>query len=137
MEQIDAIIMGRNTYEKVLSFGIDWPYPKPVFVLSTTLNKVPENFNGDVRFVNGELSEVLDSIHSKGFKNLYIDGGATIQSFLKEDLIEELILTTIPIVLGNGIPLFKDLPKHITFELTQSIIFLDTVVQNHFKRKIF
>jgi len=134
MAQTDALIMGRTTYETVLGFGIDWPYTKPVFVLSTTLQTIPENLKGKVELVNGELKSVLVHIHSKGYKNLYIDGGSTIQSFLREDLIDEMIITKIPILLGGGIPLFGELKQPLNFACTSSQIFLDKIVQNHFVR---
>jgi dihydrofolate reductase len=66
---------------------------------------------------------------------LYIDGGTTIQGFLKEDLIDELIITVIPILLGGGFPLFSELPKEMEFELIQSKVFLKDLIQSHFRRK--
>ncbi len=65
---------------------------------------------------------------------MYIDGGITIQNFLKEDLIDEMIITVFPIVLGGGIPLFSDLPKALEFELVESKVFVDQLVQQHFRR---
>ena len=111
MDDIDALVMGRNTFEMVLSFGVDWPYKKHVFVLSGSLKEIPKGLAGKVSIVQGTLSEVLEAIHSKGHHKLYIDGGKTVQAFLAENLIDELILTTIPIILGDGIPLFGVLPK--------------------------
>ncbi|AZQ61188.1 dihydrofolate reductase [Flammeovirga pectinis] len=132
---VDALLMGKNTFETVLGFGIDWPYSKPVFVLSTTLKEVPEGYEDKVFIVNGTLNEVLDTIHQKGFKNLYLDGGKTIQSFLKEDLVDDLCLTTIPVLLGEGIPLFTSMNKRQDFELVESKVYLGQIVQSHFKRK--
>ena len=80
---IDALVMGRNTFEMVQGMGGDWPYPKPVFLLSNTLTSVPEQLNDKVFIVNGELDDVVKTIHGKGFQNLYIDGGLTVQSFLR------------------------------------------------------
>lgn len=133
-ERMDAIVMGRNSFETVLGFGIDWPYRKPVFVLSNTLTHVPAGFEEKVFLVRGSLSDVLKEIHSKGFHELYIDGGVTIQNFLKEDLIDEIIITTIPVLLGGGSPLFGDLTAPLNFTLINSTTFLETIVQNHFKR---
>lgn len=135
MDRVDALVIGRNTYEMVLSFGIDWPYTKPVYVLSNTISEVADNLKGKVELVKGSLQDVLASIHSKGHHNLYIDGGKTIQQFLKEDLIDEMILTTMPILLGGGAPLFADLPKSLEFELKESEVFLGEVVQRTYKRK--
>lgn len=132
---IDALVMGRNTLDIVLSFGIDWPYSKPVFVLSNTMTSVPDGYEDKIFLVKGPLKEVLDQIHAKGFMNLYIDGGVTIQNFLKEDLIDEMIITTIPVLLGGGSPLFGDLNAPIHFKLVKSDTFLDVIAQNHFIRE--
>ncbi len=134
ISQIDAIIMGRTTFETVCGFDIDWPYKKQVFVLSNKLNKVPEGFKGKAEIVKGTLTEILNKIYQKGFHRLYIDGGATIQSFLKEDLIDDMVITTIPILLGGGSPLFSELPEELDFACTKSKIYLNKVVQNHFVR---
>lgn len=131
---VDAIVMGRTTYETVLGFGIDWPYQKPVFVLSNTLSDVPENLKEKVFLVKGTLKEILEQIHKKGCYALYIDGGKVIQSFLKEDLIDEMIITKIPVLLGEGISLFSSLPNRLHFECVKTTIYLNKVVQNHFKR---
>jgi len=64
-----------------------------------------------------------------------LDGGVTVQNFLKEDLIDELIITTIPILLGGGIPLFGELPKEMEFEHVESVLFLDALVQDSYRRK--
>lgn len=135
IERIDAIVMGRKTFDMVCSFDISWPYTKPVFVVSTTLKEVPEKLNGLVEIVNGTLSEILEVVNQKGFHSLYIDGGKLVQNFLKEDLIDELIISTIPVLLGGGVPLFGDLPKSMEFEHLKSELFLGEVVQDSYKRK--
>lgn len=132
--RMDAILMGRNTFKVVWDFEGEWFYKKPVFVWSNTLSEIPEKFRGKAFLVKGSLQEILAEIHGKGFQNLYIDGGKTIQTFLKEDLIDEMIITTIPVLLGSGVPLFADLPKQLIFECIKSTRFLDKVVQNHFVR---
>ena len=98
------------------------------------MTEIPEKFKEKAFLVKGSISEVLSEIHGKGFQKLYIDGGKTIQSFLKEDLIDEMIITTIPVLLGSGIPMFADLPKQLVFECVKSTRFLDKVVQNHYVR---
>jgi len=133
--QIDALVMGRRTFETVCGFDIDWPYQKPVFVLSNTLTEIPEKFKDKAQLVKGPLVEILKKIYKKGYYRLYIDGGATIQNFLKEDLIHDLTITIIPILLGGGSSLFSDLPNNLEFECTDSKIYLDVVVQNQYKRK--
>ncbi len=132
---IDALVMGRKTFETVMGFDVPWPYEKPVFVLSNSLNEIPNSHKDKAVLVKGTLTEVLEQIHSKGYKRLYIDGGTTINNFLKKDLIDEMIITTIPILLGGGSSLFGDLPSELNFELVESKVFLNQLVQNHYKRK--
>lgn len=135
IHNIDALIMGRTTFETVCKFDGAWPYNSPVFVLSNTLNEIPESHKGKAFLANGPLSEILEQIHQKGFYRLYIDGGTTIQNFLKEDLIDEMILTTIPILLGGGAALFSQLPNELEFALVDSKTYLNQITQRHYKRK--
>ena len=135
MDRIDALVMGRNTLDVVLGFDGAWPYTKPVYVLSNTLTEVPENVADKVFLVKGSLTEILETIHSNGHHHLYIDGGKTIQSFLAEDLIDEMILTTMPILLGGGARLFDELPQEISFKHVKSEVFLDAVTQDTYQRK--
>jgi dihydrofolate reductase len=127
--------MGRTTFETVCGFDIDWPYNKPVFVLSITLNEIPESYKGKAILIKGTLTEILEQIHKKGYHRLYIDGGTTIRSFLKADLIDEMIITIIPRLLGGGFPLVSELPKELNFELVKANTFLNQLTQNHYKRK--
>ncbi len=135
MSEIDAIVMGRTTFETVVSFGVEWPYTKPVFVLSHTLNDIPEHLENKVFLVRGSLKEVLRIIHEKGWHTLYIDGGQTIQNFLSEGLIDEFRITTIPILLGGGTLLFGELDQSIMLEHITSKVFLNQIVQDHYRVK--
>ena len=135
MEEIDAIVMGRTTFETVCGFGGEWPYSKHVFVLSNSLKEVPVKLDKKVSLANGSPQEILNKIYAKGYLKLYIDGGRTVQNFLKEDLIDELIITTIPILLGGGFSLFGDLPKPMELEHIESKVFLNQIVQDCYKRK--
>lgn len=131
--RIDALVMGRTTFETVCGFDM-WPYEKPVFVLSNSLTEIPEGYKTKAYLVRGTLTEILEQIYQKGYYRLYIDGGRTIQGFLKEDLIDEITLTTIPILLGGGSPLFSSLSNELEFECTGSKVYLNKIVQSHFKR---
>ena len=71
----------------------NWPYTKPVFVLSNTLKELPLKLDGKAEILSGKINDLVENLNSKGFNNLYIDGGQTIQSFLNEDLIDEMIIT--------------------------------------------
>lgn len=135
MEGVDAIVMGRNTFDKVLSFDVPWPYKIPVFVLSKTLKAVPPKLqNHQIQLISGTVKEVLNQIHHQGYTQLYIDGGNVIQQFLKEDCIDEMIITTIPVLLGGGAPLFGELTQAQWFQCIESNIHCETIVQNRFIR---
>ncbi|WP_196889357.1 dihydrofolate reductase family protein [Aureivirga sp. CE67] len=132
--KMDALVMGRTTFETVCGFDIEWPYQIPVFVLSNSLKEVPAKYKGKVEIVNGDLNKIVEDLNKRGYLNLYIDGGRTIQSFLERDLIDDLIITTIPCLLGEGIPLFSKLSQRLDFKCVESKIFLNALVQNHFVR---
>lgn len=132
---IDALVMGRTTFQTVCSFDVDWPYDKPVFVLSNTLNEIPESLREKAFLIKGTLSKIIEQINSKGYNSLYIDGGTTIRNFLKADLIDEMTITIIPIVLGGGSPLFLKLHKELKFELVKTKTYLNQITQSHYKRK--
>ncbi len=134
MNSIDALLMGRKTYETVLGFGGHWPYSKPVFVLSNLLTSLPEHLKGKVELVSGPIEEVVQQLNQRGFENLYIDGGKLIQSFLQRDMIDELIISQIPILLGGGTPLFGALQSHLMFEHVETEVLLDAIVKSHYKR---
>lgn len=134
MEQVDALVMGRNTLEMVLSFDVDWPYSKPVFVLSNTMTEVPEGYQDKVFLINGELTQVVADLNQQGYNDLYIDGGITIQNFLEQELIDQLTITTIPVLLGGGVKLFGDLESMQNYKLVESTVYLDTIVQSHYAR---
>ena len=135
MQRVDAIVMGRITFETVLGFGLGWHYPIPGIVLSSTLDSAPEEFAKHVQFANGSPSEIVQLAKRQGFENLYIDGGKTIQRFLQEGLIDELVITEIPILLGGGDRLFGTLEEQLTFDLVDTEILLDQLVKKHYRRK--
>lgn len=133
--KIDALVMGRTTFETVCGFGGIWPYQQHVYVLSNTLTEVPDDFKDKASVVNGPILQVVEKIHQNGHLRLYIDGGSTIQSFLKEDLIDELIISTIPIILGGGHPLFSELNTPLNFEFIETKTFLNQITQTKYQRK--
>lgn len=131
---VDALVMGRNTFETVLGFG-EWPYKKPVFVVSSTMTELPEGYEDKAHLVKGTLSEILDGIHQQGYFKLYIDGGKTIQHFLQEDLIDSMVITVIPTLLGGGVPLFGELTQVLDFECSATVLYPNKLVQHTFVRK--
>jgi dihydrofolate reductase len=134
MDRIDGVLMGRKTFETVLGFPL-WPYSKPVFVLSRTLKELPNDVAGKAEIVKGKLTEVLGGLERKGITTLYVDGGKTIQSFLKEDLIDEMIISRIPMVLGEGLPLFSAQPLELHFEHVATDVYNNAVVKSSYIRK--
>ena len=134
IDRVDGILMGRNTFGKVLTFG-DWPYTKPVFILSQTLTSVPDALDGKAEIVSGELKGVISSLHSRGVKNLYVDGGKVIQSCLAEDLIDELIITRVPLLLGKGIPLFSELSSPMQFSHQSTNVLNNYLVKSRYLRE--
>ncbi|HMM81204.1 MAG TPA: dihydrofolate reductase family protein [Pyrinomonadaceae bacterium] len=102
---VDTVVIGRHTFEKVLGFD-GWPYKIPVVVLSSTLRQLPENLEGKARLLSAPPKEIVEQLSAEGKRHLYVDGGITIQKFLKARLIDEITITLLPTVLGAGIPLF-------------------------------
>ena len=116
MNSVDVLIMGRKTYEKVLSFG-EWPYgSKPVIVLSSNIIEIPDELTQTVSYSSESPKELYDRFSKEGAKRLYIDGGNTIQRFLAEGLINDITITVIPVILGSGISLFGDVKKDISLK---------------------
>ena len=112
MATVDALVIGRRTFEKVLTFG-KWPYgEKRVVVLSRSPLDLAV-VDGVVEQMSGTPAEIVERLAATGANNLYIDGGITIQRFLREGLIERLIITRVPVLIGEGIPLFGSLVKDI------------------------
>ena len=130
---INAIVMGRNTFEKVLTFDF-WPYEKPLFVLSNTLKAMPEVVDGKAEIIQGSPGVLVGKLNEMGYLNLYIDGGGVIQSFLEEDLIDEMFIARVPVLLGNGIPLFRKLSKRLQFTHKKTKVLGPELVMSHYTR---
>ena len=135
IDRVDAIVMGRITFETVVGFGHGWSYPVPGLVLSSTLSSAPEDIADHVDFAKGTPNEIVELAKVKGFENLYIDGGRTIQNFLRADLIDELIISEIPLLLGGGDRLFGELDQPLHFELVSTETLLSQIVKKRFRRK--
>lgn len=135
MNRIDAVLMGRNTFEQVLSFNCPWPYSKKVFVLSRTLDSVPIDLEQKAEIIFGDLLDVIASLADRGFINLYIDGGKVIQNFLEKDLVDEMIITKVPIFLDKGIGLFSNNQHEELFFLDSKTSFSNGFIQYHYLKK--
>ena len=134
MDRIDAIVIGRGTFDKVLTFP-SWPYAKKVFVLSSSIKQVPEKVQGKVSILSMKPAQLLAYLTEKGFSSIYVDGGNVIQDFLKENLIDELIISKVPILIGNGIPLFGNLNKEIQFNHIKTSVASNGLVRSYYHRK--
>ena len=108
---------------------------KKVFVLSSSVKQIPETLNEKATLIAMKPAALLNHLAGKGFSKLYVDGGKVIQSFLKEDLVDELIITRVPELIGSGIPLFGYLDNDLQFEHIKTNIYSDGLVKSHYKRK--
>jgi len=130
---IDAIVIGRGTFEKVLTFP-EWPYDKEVFVLSGSMTEMPGFTVGRATLLSMRPREVMDHLAGLGLKSAYIDGGKVIQSFLNEDLIDELIIAKVPILIGGGIPLFGNLSRDLAFTHIRTTNAPNGLVRSYYQR---
>ena len=129
MASIDALVVGRNTYQTVLGFGT-WPYgKKPVFVLSTRA-LAPAPVGAVVERLCGVPAEIVSQLAARGFQHLYVDGGITIQRFLQAGLIQRLIVTRVPVLIGAGIPLFGPLERDIVLKHVETRHYASGLVQS-------
>ncbi len=117
---IDALVMGSGSFAKVKDFP-QWPYPKPVLVLSHRLGDIdiPEPIRGRVQIGALSPQAALASLADRGVRRVYVDGGRVIQSFLRDGLIRSITLTHIPILLGEGLPLFGPIGRDIPLSLVE------------------
>ncbi|HLX93566.1 MAG TPA: dihydrofolate reductase family protein [Puia sp.] len=133
LSTIDAIVIGRRTFETVLTFSA-WPYTKNVFVLSNAIKKAPDSLKGKVIILSMRPKDLLVHLAAMGIVNIYIDGGVVIQEFLKEDLVDELIIAKAPILIGSGIPLFGYIQNDLQFAHTKTEIQSNGLARSYYKR---
>lgn len=132
-DSIDLLVMGRNTYELALTFK-EWPYTgKRVVVLSSGHPRIPDHLSGSVEIMSGLPTGIVDRLSESGSRNVYVDGGKTIQGFLEAGLIHEMTLTRIPILIGDGIPLFGKLDRDIRFQHVKTIAYPNGFVQSKYQ----
>ena len=132
LSTVDALVMGRNTYEVVLPFPT-WPYgAKPVFVLSSRPLPPPPD-GAIVERILGTPPEVLSQLSTRGFGHVYVDGGATIQAFLRAGLVQRLVVSRVPVLIGAGIPLFGALDRDIQLRHVATRHFSSGLVQSEYE----
>jgi dihydrofolate reductase len=134
MDTVNVLVMGRNTFEKVLTFGGSWPYgTKPVVVLSSRALDIPKRIPTSVEAMSCSPAELVERLSARGAKHLYIDGGRTIQRFLDSGLIQRLIITRIPVLIGSGIPLFGPLERDIKLQHIETRAFPGGLEQSEYE----
>lgn len=129
---VDAHVIGRTTFETVLAFDT-WPYgEKPVFVLSTrALAPAPQGAR--VERLSGDPTEIVSQLEARGVRHAYVDGGITIQRFLAAGLIQRLIITRVPVLIGVGIPLFGATPRDILLRHVATRQYASGLVQSEYE----
>jgi len=134
VKNVDAVIVGRKTYDKVIAMGFDFPHAdKDAYIITRTSRP---NI-GSVKFYTGDLKSLVLKLKNESGKNIFCDGGAEIvNELLKEDLIDEYIISVIPILVGNGTQLFKDGRPEQKIELVSVKSFEKGLIQLHYKRAV-
>ncbi len=131
---VDAILIGRRTFDVVLSFGGAWGYgKKPVFVLTHRPPDFSSLKGAVVESISGEPALVAAQLAARGFHNVYVDGGQTIQQFLAAGLLDRMIVTRVPVLIGEGIPLFGPIPRDIPLRHVATRSYSGGLVQTEYE----
>ena len=132
MASVDVVVMGRGTWDKVMEMG-GWFYgTTPVRVLTSRALKITSQVPQTVAPLSGTPPEIVAALSREGFRHAYVDGGRTIQAFLRDGLIQRLTLTRIPVLLGHGIPLFGTLPHDVQLKHRRTQVLGDAMVQSEY-----
>lgn len=132
-DTIDTMVMGRGTYEVVLGFD-QWAYgDKKVVVLSSGNPPIPSHLKDRVQIMSGVPGEIVQRLADSGARHVYVDGGITIQRFLRAGLIDEMTITRLPVLIGEGIPLFGDLEADIRLEHLGTRTYQGGYVQSRYR----
>lgn len=130
---VDALVIGRKTFETVLAFP-DWPYgDKRVVVLSSRPLDLSAARGGRVEQMAGAPAEIVSKLAASGVQHVYVDGGITIQQFLRAGLVQRLIITRVPVLIGEGIPLFGGLPRDIRLRHIATQHYLTGLVKTEYE----
>jgi dihydrofolate reductase len=132
MTSVDALVIGRNTYDTVLAFET-WPYgDKAVFVLSSRA-LAPAPTGAVVERMSGPPEQIVSTLADRGLRHLYVDGGITIQDFLRAGLVQRLVITRVPVLIGSGIPLFGATGRDIAVRHVATRQFASGLVQSEYE----
>lgn len=133
MDSVDILVMGRRTFEMVVS-SEKWPYgSKQVVVLNNRGVQIPSDLSETVESQSCSPTELVEQLSRQGAKHLYVDGGKTIQGFLNAGLIQQFIITRVPVLIGKGIPLFGPVNKDIKLQHKETRSYPDGFVQSRYK----
>jgi dihydrofolate reductase len=129
-DSVDALVMGRNTYDLVRGFDA-WPYgTKPVIVLTSRPLDIPDELRDRISTLSGAPTEIARRLSERGLKHVYVDGGKTIQGFLTAGLIQRMTITRVPVLIGTGIPLFGAVPHDIELRHVETRTYDNGLVQS-------
>lgn len=133
IKSVDSVIIGRKTYEKVIEMGYEYPHKdKDVYIITRTTRPSIGTF----QFYTGDLTLLVDRLKNQAGKNIYCDGGSEIANeLMRANLIDEYIISIIPVLLGNGIKLFKDVRPEVKLELIAAKEYDKGLTQLHYKRE--
>jgi dihydrofolate reductase len=135
MSSVDTIVMGRSTFEQVLTFG-QWAYGERRFVVMSRTKKtfdVPEVVTAQIEVSSLTPRDLVHSLESRGASHVYVDGGRIIQAFVADGLIDEIIITRVPVLLGSGIPLFGALEADVPLQHVTTKAFPSGMVQSSYR----
>lgn len=129
---VDTVVIGRKTYETVVAFD-SWPYgDKRVVVLSSSALDLSQA-KGAIEQMSGEPADIVARLEATGSRHLYVDGGITIQRFLRAGLIQRLIVTRVPVLIGEGIPLFGRVERDMPLRHVATRTFASGLVQSEYE----
>lgn len=131
IKSVDALVMGSGTFEVVANFDGPWPYSLPVIVMSKSLTNLPAKAE-QTELTSASPETLVAELAQRGLTRLYIDGGAVVSSFATAGLLDELIVTQIPVVLGDGIPLMREMPEPLWLGHRSTEVFENGFVQTRY-----
>jgi dihydrofolate reductase len=128
---VDAIVIGRKTFETVLGMQ-EWPYPNKRVVVLSSRHLDLSAARGSVEQLAGLPADILSQLAASGTRHVYVDGGLTIQGFLRAGLIQRLVITRVPVLIGDGIPLFGTLPCDLHLRHVNTRQYASGLVQSEY-----
>jgi dihydrofolate reductase len=130
---VDALVIGRKTFETVVAFA-EWPYGrKRVVVLSSRPVDLSAVRGGVVEWMSGAPAEIVAKLAAGGAQHLYVDGGITVQGFLRAGLVDRLVITRVPVLIGDGIPLFGSLTRDVRLQHVATQQYASGLVKSEYR----